>query len=113
MSEKFVLNDTDVISVSISGNASVLTFGLASTFKSCELIESARMWIAQSGHETCSYSTWLRKDGLRCQVLRADGKGWNPGIVRFRIEFIPDKTEPPKPIETASPLDDLRSSLDI
>ncbi|MBD2365201.1 hypothetical protein H6G36_29290 [Anabaena minutissima FACHB-250] len=92
MNEKIVLDDTDV--VSIAGDASVYNFGLASTFKSGELIESARKWIAQSGHETSSYSTWLGKNGIRCQLLRANGMGWKPGIARLRIEFIPDEPQP-------------------
>ncbi|QSJ17702.1 hypothetical protein JYQ62_02145 [Nostoc sp. UHCC 0702] len=115
MSNEIVLRDDDV--VSITGNADsipMLNFGLKATFKSSELINAARAWIATTGHETCSYSTWLKKEGLRCQVLLTNGMGWKSGKVRFRIEFIPDEPEvSANPTVPSSPLDDLRSSLNI
>ncbi|WP_413171674.1 KGK domain-containing protein [Anabaena azotica] len=53
--------------------------------------------------------------GVRGQVLRSDGGGWQSGVVRVRLEFIPDEPQqkvvllPPSKIE--SPLDDLRAEL--
>ncbi|MBD2491127.1 KGK domain-containing protein [Aulosira sp. FACHB-615] len=112
MRDGIVLSDSDVVSIPRPADASIYNFGLKSTFKAGELIEAARSWIAKSGHETCSYSTWLRLDGLRCDVLSPSGGGWKSGRVRFRIEFIPDEPET-KPDEPISPLADLRADLDI
>jgi hypothetical protein len=112
MKEKIVLGDNDV--VSIVGSGSVLNFGLASTFKSMELIDAARNWVVEKLSTSGSYSMWFTRDGIRCQVLQADGMGWKLGRVRLRIEFIPDEMQPTtKPSTPISPLDDLRSSLNM
>lgn len=116
MSDEIVLGDSDVVSIPGSDdNVSILNFGLKSTFKSSELINAVRAWIATTGHLTSSYSTWFKTDGLRCQVLRTNGTGWQSGKVRFRVEFIPDEpiqTQLLIPSQPESPLDDLRSQLD-
>jgi hypothetical protein len=57
--------------------------------------------------------------GVRGQVLRSDGGGWQSGIVRVRLEFVPDELEDDEPQNIAllppakekSPLDDLRAKL--
>ncbi len=54
-----------------------------------------------------SVNYWFRENGVECEVLRANGGGWQKGRLRFRLEFVPDEPQKPK-----SPLDDLRSSLD-
>lgn len=110
MNEKIVLDDSDVVSIA---GSFALSFGLASTFKSIELIDAARNWVVEKLSTSGSYSQWLTRDGIKCQVLSANGNGWEAGRVRLRIEFIPDKPEPVKPVHPISPLDDLRSSLDI
>ncbi|MEH2280207.1 MAG: KGK domain-containing protein [Nostoc sp.] len=60
-------------------------------------------------------SDWL-VNGLNCKVLLAQGGGWQKGKIRIRFEFVHDKPTPTKPListNSASPLDDLRSHLDI
>ncbi|AFY43642.1 KGK domain-containing protein [Nostoc sp. PCC 7107] len=113
MSGKIVLDDSDVVSIFTGGsNPAIYTFGLGSgsTFKSSELIKAAKTWVAKPGTENNSYCWWFNPDGLKCQVLFANEIGWKPGKVRIRLEFIPDE---PKVPPQESPLDDLRSNLDI
>jgi hypothetical protein len=62
-------------------------------------------------------ASWFYKDGIKCEILRVSGGGWQKGKLRFRLEFIPDDPaafEQPKPVrQESSPLDDLRSELDL
>ena len=112
MSDEIVLDDSDVVSIpGPAETTSMLNFGLCSTFKSSELINAVRAWIAMTGHATGSYSTWFRKEGIGCQVLRTNGMGWKSGKVRFRVEFIPDEPDFSTSTRPKSPLDDLRSQL--
>lgn len=63
---------------------------------------------------------WL-DDGVECEVLQGQGGGWKRGKVKLSIcvEFIPDDQEVSQqspsisPSQPQSPLDDLRSQLDV
>ncbi|MBE9199079.1 MULTISPECIES: KGK domain-containing protein [unclassified Nodularia (in: cyanobacteria)] len=50
------------------------------------------------------YEFWISDDGFECELLREGGK-WQVGRIRLKLEFIPDEPD--------SPLDELRSDLDI
>jgi len=41
---------------------------------------------------------WIEpgEPGAECEVLRASTAGWRKGRLRLRVEFIPDKPEPPQ-----------------
>lgn len=45
----------------------------------------------------------LLGEGIDCEILRPDARGWQKGKVRFSLEFCPD--------ESKSPLDDLRQQI--
>ncbi|HBE18503.1 MAG TPA: KGK family protein [Cyanobacteria bacterium UBA11149] len=56
-------------------------------------------------------------EGIDCEVLTCDGKGWQKGKVRLALEFIPDEPEVEE-ISVSnqlflpeSPLDDLRQMM--
>lgn len=54
-------------------------------------------------------NSWV-KDGVECEILKVNGKGWQRGKLRikFTLEFCPDEAE----IEEAeSPLDDIRRKI--
>jgi hypothetical protein len=55
-------------------------------------------------------------DGIECEVLKANGKGWQKGRVKLNVvlEFVPDPEEVTQPgvlgfSEERSPLDDIRA----
>jgi KGK domain len=55
-------------------------------------------------------------DGVNCNLLQPDGKGWQKGKLKICFEFIPEEPESVEsqknPIEThQSPLDEIRNSL--
>ena len=60
------------------------------------------------------------EDGLQCEILRPDAQGWQKGIVRVSVEFMPvpdpiDETWPPENDEQDSsiaenPLDAIRQA---
>ncbi|EDX72749.1 KGK domain superfamily [Coleofasciculus chthonoplastes PCC 7420] len=57
--------------------------------------------------------------GIQCQVLTHEGKGWQNGKVRLTLEFCPDEPEieetsasnEPEIPQPESPLDDLRQRI--
>ena len=56
-------------------------------------------------------------EGMNCEVLTCDGKGWQKGQIRLTLEFIPDEPEVEE-ISVSnqlflpeSPLDDLRQMI--
>jgi hypothetical protein len=57
------------------------------------------------------YGKWFG-DGINCEVLRLDAKGWQKGKVRIELkvslEFCPDETEIS---QLESPLDDIRQMI--
>ncbi len=58
-------------------------------------------------------------EGIQCQVLTHEGKGWQNGKVRLTLEFCPDEPEieetsasnEPETPQPESPLDDLRQRI--
>ncbi len=97
------------------------------TFKVSELL-NALIWRIRDHDYICKNAANERKrdiqeihdwcnEGMKCEVLTCDGKGWQTGKVRLTLEFIPDEPEveeisasnqlslPP------SPLDDLRQIM--
>ena len=58
-------------------------------------------------------------EGIQCQVLTHEGKGWQNGKVRLTLEFCPDEPEieetstsnEPEISQPESPLDDLRQRI--
>jgi hypothetical protein len=70
---------------------------------------TARTW-------THDKSNWFSQ-GVPCEVLRLDAKGWRKGKVRLAIEFLPDEPEVEEIPATneieqpESPLDDLRQMI--
>ncbi|MEQ9358899.1 KGK domain-containing protein [Coleofasciculus chthonoplastes] len=58
-------------------------------------------------------------EGIQCQVLTHEGKGWQNGKVRLTLEFCPDDPEieetsasnEPEISQPESPLDDLRQMI--
>ncbi|MFL9458492.1 MULTISPECIES: KGK domain-containing protein [Nostocales] len=60
----------------------------------------------------------LFDEGIICEVMKFEAKGWQQGKVRARLflEFCPNEPEPSfeaeiKPVEPESPLDDLRQRI--
>ncbi|GAX37880.1 KGK domain-containing protein [Nodularia sp. NIES-3585] len=86
------LQDSDVIHMESSKN-----LGAGSTSRIGE--------IRQVIKNLFSYSpSWISDDGVQCELLR-EGRRWQSGRIRLRLEFVPDEEE--------SPLDELRSDLNI
>jgi hypothetical protein len=103
------LNEDDVV---CTGTSQSSNFGLGTTFKPEELFKAAVGWIVKVDSSSVNYSNWFKSDGIKCQVLKTEGGGWQSGQVRFRVEFVPD--EPPaKSTDPNSPLDDFRSNLNM
>lgn len=103
-----ILGNKDVVSV--ERDKSLVG---ASTFRGDEIYTNLRNRIAKdTGSEIAT--EWVLT-GLPCEVLIADGRGWQSGKVWFCLEFIPDDPEvkPEEAIKALpqSPLADLRSEL--
>jgi hypothetical protein len=81
-----------------------------STFKKVEftylLIEAIKRsesnYQGNRGRWTEEKLDWF-SEGIDCEVIKADGKGWQKGKVRIILEFAPDEPE--------SPLDDIRRKI--
>jgi hypothetical protein len=99
------LNEDEVIS------NSVRFLNLSNTFNIKELVE-----VFTSRLQEKSVSK-LFNNGLEIEVLRLGAKGWRKGIVRFRLEFIPNEPEIEEILESEkisqqeSPLDDIRRMI--
>ncbi|MEH2085993.1 KGK domain-containing protein [Nostoc sp.] len=110
MNNEIILNDDDVVSmdkeISFTGNA---------TSTCGELIESLKD--LAFGESTSQRNETV--DGITCKVLLVKGGGWQKGRLRLRLDFVPEEPEVPQQnpstvsLEQQSPLDDLRSDLDI
>jgi len=56
-------------------------------------------------------------EGVECEALKIDGKGWRKGKVRLALEFCPEQPEVEEIpqtngiVEPESPLDDLREMV--
>lgn len=87
-------------------------FGLEKMVKLVDLIQALGAW-ARSSNKSLEVD-WFTDEGYKCQILRTKVGGWQKGRFRIRLEFIPDNPEAfMEPIKPESPLDDLRSNLDI
>lgn len=111
MSDQIILSDDDVVSMAQDAN-----FTGASTSTGEELMETvANLLFNNTSLQKDTAEAWSA-NGLNCKVLLAQGGGWQKGKIRIRFEFVHDKPTPTKPListNSASPLDDLRSHLDI
>lgn len=99
------LNDDDVISIDPD-----LSFKVGGLLKVSRLYSALQDWFAKPANQ------WFHPSGVRCEILSIDGGGWKKGKIRFKVEFIPDELEVKQKLvshNSASPLDDLRSTLDI
>ncbi|MBL1199127.1 MAG: hypothetical protein FWK04_08575 [Nostoc sp. GBBB01] len=93
-------------------------FQTGTTFKVSELKEKVRSFVNQEtkGNYISSKLRWFSEGGAKCEVLRLEGGGWQKGRLRFRLEFIPDEpvqSQSLVPTASSSPLDDLRSNLEV
>ncbi len=70
-------------------------------------------WLSHQGVkvnlENNSKAKWF-DEGVDCEILKPDAKGWRRGKFRMRIflEFCPDESEIAQP---ESPLDDIRQTI--
>ncbi|MEH2145310.1 KGK domain-containing protein [Nostoc sp.] len=109
MSDEIYLGDNDVVSVSDVKHSpvSMLTTTVGEMKRSL-----LKTWFMSF------LSSWITC-GMGCRVLLAQGGGWQAGKIRFRLEFIPNNPKLPEQSfskaisETALPLADLQSQVDI
>ncbi|WP_414574112.1 KGK domain-containing protein [Nostoc sp. CCY 9925] len=91
----------------------------AFTFNGGETLKVSQLHTAIKKHLGDPLCMWFHGTGIQCEVLREQGGGWQKGKIHFRLEFIPEKakvSEQEVPIVTSelvSPLDDLRSNLEV
>ncbi|MFN6464915.1 MAG: KGK domain-containing protein [Nostoc sp. DedVER02] len=111
MSNQIFLSDEDVVSMAQDANL----VG-ASTSTGEELMERLKYLVYKNTSlQEDKASAWAT-NGVNCKLLLAQGGGWQKGKIRIRFEFIPDKptsTKPVIPTNSTSPLDDLRSHLEV
>jgi KGK domain len=82
--ESFDLNKNDVVSMDVA--KSLVS---SPTFKVEEASLKMMNKFIDNGH-TQVEAHYFTEHGVRCELLKADGKGWRKGRIRFRLEFIPD-----------------------
>ncbi|MBE8990644.1 KGK domain-containing protein [Nostoc sp. LEGE 12450] len=110
---KLGLSEDDVITIQSKD------FGLETMSKISVLIQAITRWSAQNKSNVGSEAQWFVEQGISCEILRTVGGGWQKGRFRIRLQFIPDnpeaflKTSLPEDEKPQSPLDDLRSHLDV
>lgn len=82
---------------------------LPQTFKVAELVHDLwRRWAKNNDEKL------ITSEGLDCQILKPNGRGWETGKLRVVIEFCPDVPEmiaelaTEQRVGTDSPLDALR-----
>jgi hypothetical protein len=105
--KKIDLNDKDVIRVTSQQN------NLAGL--STATIAEYRQKVAKNVFS--SQTIWL-EEGVECEILFSECiRGWQSGKLRLVLEFIPDNpdafVENSPPALPTSPLDDLRSNLNM
>ncbi|MEQ8755999.1 MAG: KGK domain-containing protein [Coleofasciculus sp. G1-WW12-02] len=74
--------------------------------------------VKKKGRDRKEVNGWWN-EGIQCQVLTHEGKGWQNGKVRLTLEFFPDESEieetstskEPEITQIESPLDDLRQRI--
>lgn len=84
-----LLDDQDVVSFQSN------YLGLDLTMKVQDIKKRISNWImnhSSGPHKTYNSNLFL-DIGSECEVLQQNGKGWNKGKLRFRIEFIPDEPD--------------------
>lgn len=108
---KFGFTDNDVVRFQ-SAN-----FGLEKMTRIGDLINAMGPWARGKVNSQGQEADFFHETGSICEVLRVSGGGWQRGRFRFRLEFIPENPEAFMEVtesnKTLSPLDDLRSNLDI
>lgn len=88
----------------------------ASTSTGEELMETVVNLVFQNTSLQQDEAEAWAANGVNCKVLLTQGGGWQKGKIRIRFEFVPDKATPTKPLiptNSSSPLDDLRSHLEV
>ncbi|MGF1989105.1 MAG: KGK domain-containing protein [Nostoc sp. ZfuVER08] len=103
--EKIVLKPNDVVSMDEEENC---------TKDKTSIVQDMILAVkdAFADYSEINFERWIG-GGIPCEVLQAQGGGWQTGTIKlsFCFEFIPDK---PKVIsEPPTPLDDFRSDLNI
>lgn len=107
------LNDTDVVSLRYDDEGIVLD---AKTYRAEEFLKKLAVFFDQNFKTSLQYCTNWCTTGILCEAL-TPGNPWRKGKVRLRLEFIPDEPEPQAILEahseqeSASPLDDIRQSI--
>lgn len=129
MENKFEsLKENEIVSLDIDAEKTRIVLKQP-TYKVSEFVKALKSLIntyddtltcyKQSGVEfrvTKENVGWF-SEGVECQVLKPDNKGWQKGKVRLSLEFCPDepeREETPTNNETPqpeSPLDDLRQII--
>lgn len=109
--EKLGFTDDDVVMFATNN------FALEKMTKIRDLLQAIERWARSNSNNKSNESLLFEEKGLHCEVLRTAGGGWHKGNFRVRLEFIPENPESFMPDsgsnKTLSPLDDLRSNLDI
>lgn len=73
-------------------------FDFDKTTKIEQIKEKMNNWIRERFKQ--SINKYMFPDFLKnCEVLKADGKGWQKGQIRIRFEFIPDDPESEEDIQ--------------
>ncbi|RCJ25712.1 hypothetical protein A6S26_15355 [Nostoc sp. ATCC 43529] len=111
MSDQIILSNEDVVSMAQDAN-----FSGASTSTGEELMERLKYLVHRNTNlQKDKAEAWVA-NGLNCKLLLAQGGGWQKGKIRIRFEFVPDKPTPTRSListNSVSPLDDLRSHLEV
>ncbi|MDZ8034881.1 MULTISPECIES: KGK domain-containing protein [unclassified Nostoc] len=111
MSDQIILSDEDVVSMAQDANLTG-----ASTSTGEELMQRLKYLVHRNSNlQADKASDWF-EDGANCKLLLAQGGGWQKGKIRILFEFVSENPKPTKPListNSASPLDDLRSHLEV
>lgn len=97
----------------------VVSYGSKNIVKIGDLMQSIYGWSQKVAADFPTPSgAWFTDNGIQCEILRTKGGGWQKGRLRFRLEFLPDNPEAFVDVtsttdKSLSPLDDLRSDLNI
>lgn len=64
------------------------------TFRVEELVAAIKKQLqSTSGKWTSEKDAWLSTDGIPCEVLKFNARGWQKGQVRINLEFCPQESE--------------------
>ncbi|MEA5579431.1 KGK domain-containing protein [Anabaena sp. UHCC 0451] len=115
----FNLDNNDVVKLDSSENPAETTTSTHSEV--IQAIWAGVRYRLKEGKRINDLSSFNRifSHGVRGQVLRPHGGGWQSGVVRVCLEFVPDEPEEDElqevvllpPSKEKSPLDDLRAEL--